>query len=147
MIKSAEFFKLERFLLNPTYQAEEIVVRFPQKFENELKTRYNIPQIKAIYDINKRLNAISLLHCPPGTGKTHTIVGLISSFLLKNLESDKRVKILFCASNNTTVDKIALACLKQGLFDENGDRMNSLKMVRMGLHNAHQDIQIKHFNV
>eukprot|EP01117_Protostelium_nocturnum_P015173 TRINITY_DN5852_c0_g1_i1.p1 TRINITY_DN5852_c0_g1~~TRINITY_DN5852_c0_g1_i1.p1 ORF type:complete len:864 (+),score=274.71 TRINITY_DN5852_c0_g1_i1:599-3190(+) len=45
---------------------------------------------------------VALIHGPPGTGKTTTIVELVLQFLAKN----QKIKILVCAGSNVAVDNV-----------------------------------------
>lgn len=51
----------------------------------------------------------SIIHGPPGTGKTTTLIGLIRELALK------QKRILVCASSNHATDLLALKCMEAGL--------------------------------
>jgi len=57
-------------------------------------------------------HSFALLHGPPGTGKTHTIVNLILH-LLEGKQSDE-VKVLVAATTNVAVDNILRGLLRRG---------------------------------
>lgn len=75
---------------------------------------YNPSQIEAIRACISTEN-ISIIHGPPGTGKTTTLVGFIKSL------AQKEQKVLVTAPSNNAVDLLAR------LLDQHG-----LKVVRMG---------------
>lgn len=53
-------------------------------------------------------SAVSLIQCPPGTGKTR----LIADLLLHLFSSEKKPEnVLVCAHSNKAVDNLALECL------------------------------------
>ncbi len=53
--------------------------------------------------------AMGVIHGPPGTGKTTTLIGLIQEVL------SHEVRVLVCASSNHAVDLLAAKCLDAGL--------------------------------
>jgi ATP-dependent RNA/DNA helicase IGHMBP2 len=77
-------------------------ISLPSSSDDPKFYNYNInsSQISAIEDSNSR-KELSLIHGPPGTGKTTTIVELI----LKCVE--KGQKILVCSHSNIAVDNVA----------------------------------------
>nr|XP_014284930.1 titin homolog isoform X2 [Halyomorpha halys] len=86
---------------------------------NKIVTKYplNEEQRKAILCTTQSVFAnkpsISLVHGPPGTGKTQVIVSIVEQLLyrfkLKN--NYKRKKILICSHSNTAIDEICLRLL------------------------------------
>lgn len=77
---------------------------------------------------------ITLIHGPPGTGKTQTIVGLLD--LIHRL--DKNPEILLCAPSNGAIDELAFRIMDKwhktdnnDYFDEN-ENCSKPKIVRIG---------------
>lgn len=75
----------------------------------------NSVQRSIVYHISRRVvngagADLMLLHGPPGTGKTKTIVGLILQLTMdyrnRSQAADKQIKILVCTPSNTAVDEI-----------------------------------------
>uniref|UniRef100_A0A8C0GMK5 Senataxin n=1 Tax=Chelonoidis abingdonii TaxID=106734 RepID=A0A8C0GMK5_CHEAB len=109
---------------------------------------YNADQKKAIetaYAMVKehpRLPRICLIHGPPGTGKSKTIVGLLYRILTENRAQNlnakiKRNRILVCAPSNAAVDELMKKIILE--FKEKcQDRRNPLgncgdiNLVRLG---------------
>lgn len=73
-----------------------------------------------------------LVHGPPGTGKTHTILLLLS----EELHHGGRVKV--CAPSNAGVDEIVLRLLRDGIFSPDGSRrkLQPGELVRVGPNEA-----------
>ena len=69
-----------------------------------------------------------LVHGPPGTGKTHTVLLLLS----EELHQGGRVKV--CAPSNAAVDEIVLRLLRDGIFEPDGSRRKLApgELVRVG---------------
>ncbi|CAH1398076.1 unnamed protein product [Nezara viridula] len=96
---------------NSTYLQKEM--------DNKVVTEYplNDEQRKAVLCTTQSVFAnkpnISLIHGPPGTGKTQVIVSIVQQLLyrfkLKN--NYKRKKILICSHSNTAIDEICLRLL------------------------------------
>jgi hypothetical protein len=67
----------------------------------------NISQAKAIaHAVRRRL---TLVHGPPGTGKTRTAVEIIRVWV-----RERRTPVLVCADSNIAVDNLCLSCLDKG---------------------------------
>ncbi|KAG7876964.1 hypothetical protein KL937_005083 [Ogataea polymorpha] len=49
---------------------------------------------------------LSIIHGPPGTGKTSTIVELVKQLVLRKRESQGRKRILICGPSNISIDTI-----------------------------------------
>ena len=75
---------------------------------------------------------------PPGTGKTHTIVGITSSILH---EAGVGARVLMCAPSNAAVDEVALRLHKVGLisrgdlgqYEGRGQTNTTLSILRVGV--------------
>lgn len=83
---------------------------------------------------------IVLLHGPPGTGKTHTIIGMVTELL----RSSSKQTMLIVAPSNTAVDEIARRLLAHRAWQAKhatpADMM--LKAVRVGQDNmVHRDVR------
>ena len=72
---------------------------------------------------------VALLHGPPGTGKTNTLVGVVSALLL----CLPKPRILLCAPSNAAIDELALRVFK-GRLDATGAvvGMKTGELVRVG---------------
>ena len=72
---------------------------------------------------------IALLHGPPGTGKTRTLVGAVSALLL----CEPRPRVLVCAPSNAAADELALR-LAAGRVDRSGETvgMRPGELLRVG---------------
>ncbi|XP_061168140.1 helicase with zinc finger domain 2-like [Saccostrea echinata] len=77
--------------------------------------RNNEFQKKAIQ--NALTSTFSLIHGPPGTGKTHTGIKLVYLFNKINIqmlqEGHERMQVVFCGPNNKSVDLVAKWMLKK----------------------------------
>jgi hypothetical protein len=56
-----------------------------------------------------------LLHGPPGTGKTATILGSLSILVAR------KVKTLVCSASNYAVDDVARKLISAGLIGKDGE--------------------------
>ena len=72
---------------------------------------------------------VALLHGPPGTGKTRTLVGAVSALLL----CEPRPRVLVCAPSNAAADELALR-LAAGRVDGSGEAvgMRPGELLRVG---------------
>ena len=74
----------------------------------------------------ERTKCLYFIHGPPGTGKTHTIIGLLSLLISVgetcSLQSSQRIAcpILVCAGSNAAVDEILLRVIENGLLNQEG---------------------------
>jgi senataxin len=70
----------------------------------------------------------------PGTGKTFTLIGIVSGLYhyIKHSTSTYKRYIMICAPSNAAIDEIITRIKKKGLIDENG---NSAKpqLIRIGV--------------
>ena len=87
------------------------------EFSNRMKVRSDLLNVSQNAALNDILNAedVAIVHGPPGTGKTTTLVEAISF-----LSQDEK-KILVCAPSNAAVDHLTRSLHKSGL-----------KVVRLG---------------
>ncbi|KAG7817540.1 hypothetical protein KL928_003439 [Ogataea angusta] len=69
---------------------------------------------------------LSIIHGPPGTGKTSTIVELVKQMVLRKRESEGRKRILICGPSNISIDTILERL--SSFFSDN----NHSKLVRIG---------------
>lgn len=92
------------------------VAKVADKFYNP---RLNGPQKQAVINA---LNAqqLALIHGPPGTGKTETLVEIIKQSIKPRIFLDKAKKILVCGPSNLSIDNIVerlVSSLKQVHLD------------------------------
>jgi predicted DNA helicase len=80
-----------------------------KEFLYSISTNFNKSQKKAIDSIIHPPNDILIVHGPPGTGKTSTLVEAV-----KHLVTNKK-RILISAPSNTAVDHFAKSLLLQGI--------------------------------
>ncbi|OQS07379.1 DNA polymerase alpha-associated DNA helicase A [Thraustotheca clavata] len=87
-------------ILNVVFHGAEPQANPIQKLDSPNAATMNPSQIEAIqYAIASK--DIALIHGPPGTGKTTTVVELITHCVLK-----QKMKILVCAPSNIAVDNV-----------------------------------------
>ena len=77
----------------------------PLQFKNK---RLNDSQQKAVAAVTQNEN-ITIVHGPPGTGKTTTLIEAIVQLIIAG------EKVLVCASSNTAVDNIAKGLISAGV--------------------------------
>lgn len=133
---------------------QSIIRPNPQHFWNRrlgplhpsLLQAYNLEQAEVICSAVSAVRApgkeqrILLLHGPPGTGKTHTLVGIV----LELIRSCENQKLLVVAPSNTAVDEIGRRLLAaRARQARDGVHVDSLlKVVRVGQeHMIHQDVR------
>lgn len=97
-------------------------------------TRLDESQLEAIsFALNSGERPVSLIHGPPGTGKTTTIAELIKQAVLVN-----KYKVLVCAPSNVAVDNVLerlvanQATNKKAKRSKRKERQDKLKTVRLG---------------
>jgi senataxin len=103
-------------------------------FKNYLYNNFNSSQINAIINVYLKEEGITLVHGPPGTGKTFTVAGIIAT-ILRDREKAKTLdkkRVLVCAPSNAAVDELLLRISSNGLIDQNGRRYFP-KIVRLGV--------------
>ncbi|KAJ8901963.1 hypothetical protein NDN08_004165 [Rhodosorus marinus] len=99
---------------------------------------------------NSSSNGFTLLHGPPGTGKTTTVLSLLSVLLADSVggsnhmfsERRKKMRVLVCAPSNAAVDEILVRVMRKGLTHpeaENGFYVPSL--VRVGGGSTSEDVK------
>jgi len=87
--------------------------------------------VNAIFGVIESKNAINLIHGPPGTGKTHTIVSLLN--ILQELElGDAKPNILLCAPSNGAIDELVFRVLNKGFINKLTGINYAPKIVRIG---------------
>ncbi|MCI4666975.1 MAG: AAA domain-containing protein [Bacteroidia bacterium] len=82
-------------------------------FFNEWNVFYHNPDLnpsqnKAVQQVLEAKD-VAIIHGPPGTGKTTTLVQAIKETILREHQ------VLVCAPSNTAVDLLTLKCLEQGM--------------------------------
>ncbi|XP_072285580.1 probable helicase senataxin isoform X2 [Pyxicephalus adspersus] len=106
--------------------------------------RNAIEKAYAMVKLHPRLPRICMIHGPPGTGKSKTIVGLLHKILMESNVGDqnfnaktKRNRVLVCAPSNAALDDLMKKIIL--VFKENcRDKKNTLgncgdiSMVRLG---------------
>ncbi|XP_033210401.1 ankyrin repeat domain-containing protein 11-like isoform X2 [Belonocnema kinseyi] len=99
-------------ILNPLIDDYQL----PEMYETErnplaTKDELNKKQIEAVMRISEAALSdkpkISLIHGPPGTGKSKVIVNIVAQILLKG----PGTKMLLCAPSNAAIDEIVLRLL------------------------------------
>ena len=95
-----------------------------EKFNPTLFKNLNRSQIEAIYGVIETGSPLSLIHGPPGTGKTQTIVGLLDLIHLV----DNKPNILICAPSNGAIDELVFRIMYSGFANCN----LKPKLVRIG---------------
>lgn len=90
------------------HQKEDKFLPEPKAYEVTKNENLNESQQEALSKINGK-EPIVIVHGPPGTGKTTTLVESIAA-LVKNGE-----KVLVCAPSNAATDHIALQLVKKGI--------------------------------
>ncbi|KAJ6218658.1 hypothetical protein RDWZM_009815 [Blomia tropicalis] len=104
------------------------------------ETYFNEEQRKAIlasYNAVQQpysTNRIVMIQGSPGTGKTHTLVGIVKNILINcSTSKDKPLRILICSPSNSAIDEIALRLIRNRHFlgeFKSSDR--KLRIVRIG---------------
>ncbi|HEY8401516.1 MAG TPA: AAA domain-containing protein, partial [Cytophagaceae bacterium] len=116
---------------NRLAQLREVLLGFQQPSFKPVKYPISIPGLNSSQNeaINKVISAedVAIIHGPPGTGKTTTLVQAI----VQTLKQEKQV--LVCAASNTAVD-----LLTEKLFAE------GINVVRFGNPSRINDAQLSH---
>eukprot|EP01012_Entosiphon_sulcatum_P003931 TRINITY_DN11425_c0_g1_i1.p1 TRINITY_DN11425_c0_g1~~TRINITY_DN11425_c0_g1_i1.p1 ORF type:complete len:2043 (-),score=303.09 TRINITY_DN11425_c0_g1_i1:8-6136(-) len=112
---------------------------FPEPFAKTVSARYNVSQLEAICDSAQpqKTAGFTLVKGPPGTGKTRTVLGVLSALLLPDPVAQngtlQRIKrVLVCAPSNTAIDEIALRIVHSGLTGPDGKPFKP-RVVRIGV--------------
>jgi senataxin len=146
-VKTLEFHVMAEMLYNPERSQKEFEIRHTVdvfgKFFKTIENRFNQSQLKSIRNICLMKQGIKLLQGPPGTGKTHTLIGIVSGIYhyIKNHKDNSRKHILICAPSNYAVDEIILRLMRQGLYNELGEKVVP-NIVRMGVLNKTKNPEI-----
>ncbi|XP_045135747.1 uncharacterized protein LOC123518800 isoform X2 [Portunus trituberculatus] len=132
---------LQKLPLSPL--CKDILSPAPEAFSCDKKTEYlvkelplNEAQRRAVTEVSSKcmfdpfVPKISLIHGPPGTGKTSTIVALITQMAMIGRKfvpvKMPRCKVLICAPSNAAVDELTLRLINLR------DIGQSLRVVRVG---------------
>ncbi|XP_066963486.1 uncharacterized protein [Macrobrachium rosenbergii] len=93
----------------PNHSAKYLVQEMPL---NESQTQAVVQvSVKCVYD--PHLPKLSLIHGPPGTGKTRTIVSLVAQIVRLSEETCMpNYRILLCAPSNAVADELTLRLVK-----------------------------------
>jgi len=107
-IKDSDF----PFQIKQIYNRERSLIDVKSNYGN---SKLNESQVNAVQQVLEFENKVAIIHGPPGTGKTTTLVEAINELARQGK------KVLVCAPTNAAVDNIS-----QKLID------NSLKVCRLG---------------
>lgn len=102
-LKHLEFSPYCDFIMNPNSKSIQPSVSLRNYFNPKSYEHLNHSQVEAIFGVLESKSMITLIHGPPGTGKTQTIVGLLD--LIHKL--DRNPDILLCAPSNGAIDELA----------------------------------------
>ena len=102
--KSADAFPFYTYI----HQNDSSFLPNPARYQVEANPKLNESQQEAVRKINGE-EPIVILHGPPGTGKTTTLVAAIHE-LVKNGE-----KVMVSAPSNAAIDHMALQLIKEGI--------------------------------
>jgi len=123
---------LHQAIINPESQL------LPIKINHQLKNdpKYNTSQLNVIHNTNQLVNGslpgVMLIHGPPGTGKTHTLIGIVKKLFIDWKESGSCPKILICAPSNGAIDEIGKRLHKERDFLKTSNVNRPLRIVRIG---------------
>ena len=120
---------LGAFVLKPGIECITPPVQIPEYIVPEMPL--NPSQTKAVTGVAAAVLGdarprISVIHGPPGTGKTRTIVSLVTQIYRKAKDSNLRSLILLCAPSNAAVDELTRRLLDLSVVNIH------LKIVRNG---------------
>ena len=102
---------VRRILLDPTMAAKS-KLSLPNPPSLAKQTRYlNLSEVQIAAVVHALTHPVTLVHGPAGTGKTHTLCGIVSAW---SDSSDS--KILCCADSNTATDNIYDALRRKGIM-------------------------------
>ncbi|XP_075041385.1 putative helicase senataxin [Mixophyes fleayi] len=120
---------------------------FPSLKDYNNDQRFAIEKAHAMVKQHPRLPKICLIHGPPGTGKSRTIVGLLYRILMEKRSSDvpdqnfnaknKRNRVLVCAPSNAALDELMKKIIlefKEKCYNKNNTLGNcgDINLVRLG---------------
>lgn len=128
-IKQLEFSKYIQFILDhktiPPIPSNNI----RDTVNPSLFSHLNQSQLSAVYGVLECGSPLALIHGPPGTGKTQTIVGLLDLIHL----IDNKPNILICAPSNGAIDELVFRIMYSGFRSQEG-KVDGIKpkVVRLG---------------
>ena len=79
---------------------------------SELRKTLNLSPVQFAAVTGALRDPLTIVHGPPGTGKTHTLCGIVSAW-----KSVTREKILACAESNAAADNIFNSLKRKGVSD------------------------------
>ncbi|KAM8934292.1 putative helicase senataxin [Pelodytes ibericus] len=123
------------------------ITSFPSLKEYNSDQKYAIERAHAMVKQHPRLPRICMIHGPPGTGKSKTIVGLLYRILMENTSNNppyqnlnaknKRNRVLVCAPSNAAIDDLMKKIIlefKEKCHDKKNTLGNcgDINLVRLG---------------
>lgn len=105
--------RIRSILLNPTERVKPLSLKSSPMSVPDLakqKRALNLSEVQLAAVIHALSHPVTLIHGPAGTGKTHTLCGIVSAWRI-NSES----RILCCADSNTAVDNIYESLRRQNI--------------------------------
>ncbi|KAF2072784.1 hypothetical protein CYY_005907 [Polysphondylium violaceum] len=112
---------LIQYIVNPTsLRSNNRAKTFKEIAYKEWFDAYHLNDSQITALILSLTQKFTLIHGPPGTGKTNVVIALIAASLRLNL--NKHYRILVCAPSHAAVDEIAKRLIYNGVSDgtENG---------------------------
>ncbi|XP_064079400.1 uncharacterized protein LOC135196478 [Macrobrachium nipponense] len=111
----------------PNHSAKYLVPEMPLN-ESQVQAVVKV-SAKCVYD--PHLPKLSLIHGPPGTGKTRTIVSLVAQIVRLSEEACmSNCRILLCAPSNAVADELTLRLVKLREINI------ALRVVRVGIRDS-----------
>lgn len=122
-LKASSDINLTKYLTDPlTYTCKDLTVC--NDFSDIFSDNFNESQIATLQKVsNTPANQVCLILGPPGSGKTHTIRGIVS-MIYKPCK-----RILICTPSNKAVDEILNRLSSKGLL---GTDLDEKHIVRVG---------------
>ncbi|DBA03729.1 TPA: hypothetical protein N0F65_004146 [Lagenidium giganteum] len=141
-----------------TAATDDELTKLSPRLVTELRSKYNVPQLKAIAGAVGEAKHI-IIQGPPGTGKTKTILGILSALLDgaalgsakkrvrirvgASLQDDRSpakpktvaestIRVLVAAPSNAAVDELLVRLLSEGVFDGTKGSSYRPRIVRVG---------------
>ena len=96
--------RIRSILLNPTTPVKPLSPRSSPTSVPDLvkeKRTFNLSEVQLSAVIHSLSHPVTLIHGPAGTGKTHTLCGIVSAW-----RANSESRILCCADSNTAADNI-----------------------------------------